>query len=154
LKVVPKHGLDNTNNEENNTTDTSSMKNNTLPVKAGEGMEVPMDRAEFQKEHPAIYGEVDKSGEDRGVKIERERVAAHLVLKNSDDYKDIPEVVEVIEKGIEEGRSIEATQTAMNAAMVKLMKKPGKLDEIESPGDIKGGNGADMSTAPAKRQEA
>lgn len=101
-------------------------------------MEVPEveTKSDLMKELPNVYSEV----ENDGVMKERERVKAHMGLKTSDNYKDIPEVVAVIEKGLEEGDSIAETQTAMNAAMVKLMNDPNKMAAIESPKDIKGGD--------------
>ena len=130
-------------NEQQDTSASSSV--NINPVQAGNlKTEVPMDKAELKKENPAVYDESVKDGIDK----ERERVKKLSEMKATDDYKDIPEVVAVIEKGIVEGDTIDEINTKMQAAMVKLYKKPGQIDSIESPGNIAGGD-----PAPALKTE-
>jgi hypothetical protein len=84
---------------------------------------------------------------------EKERRTALAALKIQDDYKDIPEVIAVIDKAILDGNTIEETNTMMTAAMVKLLKKPGKIDEIESPGVIKSGDPAPVTLKTEKQRE-
>lgn len=135
-------------NEQQDTSASGSVNNN--PVQAGNlKTEVPMDKAELKKENPAVYDESVKDGIDK----ERERVKALAALKTQDDYKDIPEVIAVIDKAIVEGNTIEETNTMMTAAMVKLLKKPGKIDELESPPDLTGGNPAPVTLKTEKQRE-
>ena len=135
-------------NAQQDTSASSSVNNN--PVQAGNlKTEVPMDKAELKKENPAVYDESVKDGIDK----ERERVKKLSEMKATDDYKDIPEVVAVIEKGIVEGDTIEEVNTKMQAAMVKLYKKPGKIDELESPLDLTGGNPAPVTLKTEKQRE-
>lgn len=109
------------------------------PVQAGNNStEVPKveTKAELEKELPKVYAEV----RDDGVKAERERVAVLMALKKKDEYKNIPEVVAVIDNAINDGSTMDQVQPLMMAAMVKIMKDPARVDEIESPGEIQGGD--------------
>lgn len=119
-------------------TKLSDDSKKTAPVQKGRKTEVPEveTKAELMKELPEVYAESKMDG----VKTERERVAALMALKQKEEYKGIPEVVQVIDTAIEEGNSPEEVQPLMMAAMVKIMKDPARVDEIESPGDIQGGD--------------
>ena len=102
-----------------------------------------IDSKELQEKFPAVHAETMKAGEQSGVDSERERVKALMEMSKSDNYKDIPEVVDVIMQSIEDGSSVDATQTKMNAAMVKILNDPKRASkmraELDSPGDISTG---------------
>ena len=103
-------------------------------------------KADLIKELPAVYDECVQDGVQKGlkdgVKMERERVKKLAEMKAQDNYKNIPEVVAVIDKAMIEGDSLEDTTTKMNAAMVTIMNDPAKARAaaLESPGDIQGGD--------------
>lgn len=103
-------------------------------------MEVPQvkDKKELKKELPEVYDEVLNDGVMKERESETQRRKDLAAMKAKDEYKNIPEVVAVIDKGIIEGEPIEEVRTMVNAALVTLLNKPGKIDEIESPVDITG----------------
>ena len=128
---------------------------NIKPVETGNLItEVPVEnKAELKKELPEVHDEVFNDGVMKERGEEKVRRTALAALKTQDDYKDIPEVLAVIDKAILEGNTIEETNTMMTAAMVKLLKKPGKIDEIESPGDITGGDQTQTTMKTEKLRE-
>ncbi len=103
-------------------------------------------KAELIKELPEVYDECVQDGVEKGlkdgVKMERERVKKLADMKAQDNYKNIPEVVAVIDKAMIEGDSLEDATTKMNAAMVTIMNDPAKARAAaqESPGNIQGGD--------------
>ena len=125
---------------------TGSMSDENKPVETGKSKtEVPVkNKAELRKELPAVYDEVEKGG----IMIERERVKKLSEMKAQDDYKDILEVQAVIDKAIGDGTGADAVQPLIMAAMVKIMKDPARVAELESPPVIKGGD-----PAPAMKTE-
>ena len=125
------------------------------PVETGKSIqEVPVEnKAELKKELPGVHDEVFNDGVMKERETEKERRTALAALKTQDDYKDIPEVIAVIDKAILDGNTIEEINTMMTAAMVKLLKKPGKIDEIESPEDITGGDGDKTTMSTEKQRE-
>ena len=125
------------------------------PVQTGKSKtEVPKvkDKAELKKELPDVYDEVLNDGVIKEREENKTRMSGLAEMKASEDYKDIPEAVTVIEASMVDGSSIQSTETKISAAMVKLMKKPGKIDEIESPVQITGGN-ADPVMKTEKQRE-
>ena len=126
------------------------------PEESGKSkQEVPKvkDKAELKKELPGLHDEVFNDGVMAEREKEKVRLTALASLKTQDDYKDIPEVTAVIDKAIVEGNTVEETNTMMTAAMVKLLKKPGKIDEIESPGEITGGDPVTPAMKTEKQRE-
>lgn len=118
--------------------------NNTPSTSEGKSkMEVPMTLEELKEKHPDLY----KSAMLAGANEEREensaRVKSLTEMKNRDEYKNIPEVVAVIDTAIEDGTTMEATQPLIMAAMMRVMNDPKKLQAVmaanESPEDIDGG---------------
>jgi ATP-dependent protease ClpP protease subunit len=107
---------------------------------------------ELKKENPDVYSAVMKIGADEYKAGNDERLKKLAEMKASDEYKDIPEVVDVIEAAMVSGDSVQATETKMMAAMMKVMKDPARMAALESPSDISGGNGGDET--PATHMEA
>ena len=126
------------------------------PVQTGKSKtEVPKveNKAELKKELPEIHDEVFNDGVMKEREDEKARRTALAALKTQDDYKDIPEVIAVIDKAIIDGNTIEETNTMMTAAMVKLLKKPGMIDELESPQDLTGGDPKPVTLKTEKQRE-
>jgi len=128
---------------------------NIKPAQTGKSIqEVPVEnKTELKKELPGVYDEVLNEGVMKEREAEKKRRTALAALKSQDDYKDIPEVIAVIDKAIVDGNTIEETNTMMTAAMVKLLKKPGKIDELESPDDITGGDPVKTEMKTEKQRE-
>lgn len=124
----------------------STGKPDDIPVQSGEKKpikEVPMNKAELKKENPAVHDEVRNDG----VMAERDRVKSLSEMKKKDEYKDIPEVLAVIDKAIEEGTDTNAVQPLMVAAMMKVLNDPNRMAAIESPGELQGGDSVDEKPA-------
>lgn len=119
--------------------ETPGKPDEIKPVDSGQSkMEVTVDtKQELQKEKPELYDESVKDG----VMLERARVKALSEMKAKEEYKSIPEVVAVIDKCIEDGTEMSATQPLIMAAMMKIMADPARMAAIESPEDLQGGNG-------------
>lgn len=100
---------------------------------------------ELKKENPDVYAAAMKDGAAQYKAGNDERVKALIVMKSSDEYKDIPEVVAVIDKAIEDGTDVSAVQPLMMAAMMKVMKDPARMAALESPGAL-GGSSPAVST--------
>lgn len=120
-----------------------------IPVDAGKTTKEvsSMTLDELKKENPDVYEAAMKNGADKYKAGNDERVKALAAMKASDEYKDIPEVVEVIEAAMVSGDSVQATETKMMAAMMKVMKDPARMAAIESPADIQGGDSVDEKPA-------
>jgi ATP-dependent protease ClpP protease subunit len=126
------------------------------PVETGKSKtEVPKveNKAELKKELPGVYDEVLNDGVMSERAENKERMSKLVEMKTSEDYKDIPEAVAVIEVSMVDGSSIQSTETKITAAMVKLLKKPGKIDEIESPEDLTGGDPVKPTMKTEKQRE-
>ena len=134
---------------------TGSMSDNNKPVETGKSIqEVPVKtKAELKKELPEIHDEVFNDGVMKEREENKARMAKLAEMKASEDYKDIPEAVAVIEASMVDGSSIQSTETKISAAMVKLLKKPGQIDSIESPGNITGGDPAPATLKTEKQRE-
>ncbi|MCK4818999.1 ATP-dependent Clp protease proteolytic subunit, partial [bacterium] len=72
--------------------------------------EVPMNEAELKKDNPELYAILMKKGADDERDTNNARVKALTEMKAKDEYKDIPEVSEAIDKAIMDGTSVEAVQ--------------------------------------------
>ena len=130
-------------NTDNNNNPSSNEGNST--------MEVPtMNEEELKTKHPDLYETVMKAGANRERENNSARVKALTEMKAKEEYKDIPEVVAVIDKSIEDGTTMEATQPLIMAAMMKIMKDPARMAAIESPGEIIGSNGETLKEENAK----
>lgn len=126
------------------------------PVETGNlNTEVPKveTKAELKKELPGVYDESVNDGVMKEREDEEARLKALADMKAQDEYKDIPELVAVIDKGIVEMKTVDEVRTMMNATMVTLLNKPGKIDELESPGVIKSGDPAPVTMKTEKQRE-
>ena len=103
-------------------------------------MEVPMNEEELKKDNPELYNALMKKGAEQERTANSERVKALTEMKAKDEYKSIPEVVAVIDKCIEDGTEMSATQPLIMAAMMKIMADPARMAAIESPKDIQSGD--------------
>ena len=108
--------------------------------------EVPMTEAELKKDNPELYKSLMKKGADDEREANDVRVKALAAMKAQEDYKDIPEVLMVIDNAIEGDTSVDAVQPLIMAAMMKIMKDPARMAAIESPADIAGGDGEETVT--------
>ena len=115
--------------------------------------EVPMNKEELKKDNPELYASMIKEGADNERENNNVRVKALTEMKAKDEYKDLPEVSETIDKAIMEGTTIEAVQPLIMAAMMKIMKDPARMATLESPGDIAGGDGDNLTPEPKKNAE-
>jgi ATP-dependent Clp protease, protease subunit len=107
---------------------------------------------ELKKENPDVYSAVMKIGADEYKAGNDERLKKLAEMKASDEYKDIPEVVDVIEAAMVSGDSVQATEAKIVAVMMKVLRDPARMAALESPADISGGNGGDET--PATHMEA
>lgn len=114
--------------------------------------EVPMNEAELKKDNPELYASMIKKGADDEREQNNARVKALTEMKGKDEYKDLPEVAETIDKAIMEGTAVEAVYPLITATMMKIMKDPARMATIESPGEIAGGDGEDLT--PKTKQNA
>ena len=130
-KTIVENVLTSTLDKSKKTVDSKDISSDSNNRKGNQ-----MDKAELQKENPGVYNEIL----DAGKMTERDRVKALMGLKAQEEYKDIPEVCAVIDVSIQEGKTLEETNTAMMAVMVKAFKDPDLADSTESAGDIQGGN--------------
>ena len=121
------------NSKSSNNTNTNKPKK---PEQSGKSAEDIMDKAELKKDNPAVYNDTVQDG----VKVERDRVKELTTMKTRDEYKDIPEVVAVIDKGIAEGNKPDEVLTMVNATVFKLINDPKRVESQESPGAIQGGD--------------
>jgi|GEM_PF-2243101 len=141
-----------------NTKTVSKSKNDTNNLNNPEDL-IVKNKADLIKELPAVYDECVQDGVQKGiqdgVKMERERVKKLADMKAQDNYKDITEVVAVIDKAMIEGDSLEDATTKMNAAMVTIMNDPAKARAaaIESPGAIQSGNKQNAVTQTKRIRE-
>ncbi len=118
------------------------------PAQAGDTEENKvMDKNELMKDSPQVYAESKADG----VAEERERVAALAAMKKEDQYKELPEVLVVIDECIENGKTADQAQPLMVAAMMKIMKDPARMAVLESPGDLGGEGGENASTETRSR---
>lgn len=102
-------------------------------------MEVPMNEEELKKDNPELYETLMKKGAEQEKEANSARVKSLTEMKAKDEYKSIPEVLAVIDKCIEDGTEMSATQPLIMAAMMKIMADPAKMAKLESPGNIDGG---------------
>ncbi len=123
------------------------------PGKTTQEVNPVMTLDELKKENPDVYTAAMKAGADEYKAGNDERLKKLAEMKASDEYKDIPEIVEVIDAAMLSGDSVQSTETKMMAAMMKVMKDPAKMAAIESPADISGGEGAE-DDKPATHMEA
>ena len=96
-----------------------------------------MNIDELKKEHPEIHAEAMLAGVDQ----EKERVNSLLEMKSKKDFEGIPEISDRIEEGIKNGETINAVEIGVMA----ILKTPGTMAAVESPGDID--TGEDLSTS-------
>ena len=123
-------------------TNTTGKPGIITPSSEGKSkMEVPVDTLEeLKKEKPELYKAAMKQGADKEKEGNSERVKALTEMKKDDDYKDFPEVLEVIDNAIMNGGTTETVTPKINIAIMKIMKDPARMSAIESPGDISGGD--------------
>lgn len=124
--------------DDNKSNKTINKNKTKKPDQSGIKAEDIMDKVELKKNNPAVY---DDTVQD-GVKIERDRVKELTAMKLRDEYKDIPEVLTVIDKAVAEGLKAVEVQPLIMAALLKVTNDPAKKKaaEQESPGDIQGGD--------------
>jgi ATP-dependent protease ClpP protease subunit len=103
-------------------------------------MEVPMTEEELMKDNPTLVETLMKKGAEQEKEANSARVKSLTEMKGKEEYKSIPEVVEVIDKCIEDGTEMSATQPLIMAAMMKIMADPARMASLESPEDITGGD--------------
>ena len=134
--------------------DVSNM-NTVKPVKAEKikptpvrksKMEVPMteeELAKFKKDNPEAYQAMMKEGREQEKASNSERVKSLTEMKAKDEYKNIPEVVAVIDKCISDNTTTAEAQPLVMAAMLAMVNDPKKMQALmsaqESPEDITGG---------------
>ena len=125
------------------------------PVQTGKSKtEVPVEnKAELMKELPGVYDEVLNDGVMKEREENKARMSKLAEMKASEDYKDIPEAVAVIEISMIDGSSIQSTETKLTAAMVKIFKNPARVDTLDSPGNIAGGDPANPGMTAEKQRE-
>lgn len=142
--------------------DMSTTKPNTTgkpetitPSSEGKSkMEVPVDTLEeLKKEKPELYKAAMKDGADKEKEGNSERVKALTEMKKDDDYKDFPEVLEVIDNAIMNGGTTETVTPKINIAVMKMMKNPEMVAALESAGDIDGGGGNPPANETDKIEE-
>lgn len=125
-------------------TNTTGKPEIIKPTSVGNSnMEVPMNEeelAKFKKDNPEAYQAMMKEGRDQEKTANSERVKLLTEMKKDDDYKDFPEVLEVIDNAIMNGGTTETVTPKINIAIMKIMKDPARMSAIESPGDISGGD--------------
>ena len=114
--------------------------------------EVPMTKEELKKESPVEYEAIMKEGADSERGKNNERVKALTAMKADEDYKDMPEILEVIDKAIMDGGTVETVTPKITIAVMKIMKDPARMAKIESPGSITPGDGEDLT--PETKQNA
>ena len=61
-------------------------------------------------------------------------------MKKDEDYKDVPEIQEVLDAAIMGAETVDSVIPKINLAVMKIMKDPARMSAIESPGNITGGN--------------
>jgi ATP-dependent protease ClpP protease subunit len=126
-------------------TETPGKPDEIKPSSEGKStMEVPMNEeelAKFKKDNPKAYEAMMKEGADREKERNDERVKALTAMKQDDDYKDMPEILEVIDKAIMDGGTVETVTPKITIAVMKIMKDPARMAKIESPDDITPGDG-------------
>lgn len=111
-------------------------------------MEVPMNEEELKKDNLELYKSIMKKGADSERDGNDERVKTLTLMKANEDYKGMPEVIEVIDNCIADNTTAEGANPLIMAAMMKIMKDPARMAALESPGDIGSGDPADP--APGK----
>ena len=94
------------------------------------------NKKELINELPVVYDECVQDG----IKIERERVKALTAMKTRDEYKDIPEVLAVIDKAVDEGLESDQVSAMIVAVVLKVANDPARAKAAaqESPGAIQG----------------
>ena len=135
-------------------TETPGKPDEIKPAPVGNlKTEVPMNEEDLKKDNPELYKSLMKKGAD-GERVKNDaRVKALTEMKAKDEYKDIPEVAETLDKAIMEGTAVEAVYPLITATMMKIMKDPARMAAIESPGDITGGDGDKTTTTKTKQRE-
>ena len=98
------------------------------------------NKADLIKELPAVYDECVQDGVTKGIKIERERVKKLTAMKTMDEYKDISEVLAVIDKAVDEGLESDQVSAMIVAVVLKVANDPARAKAAaqESPGAIQG----------------
>ncbi len=132
-------------------TETPTIKVDEIkPTSVGQSkMEVPMNEEELKAKHPELYESVMKSGAKQEKDSNSERVKALTEMKKDEDYKDVPEIQEVLDSAIMGTETVDSVIPKINLAVMKIMKDPARMSAIESPGAITGGNGEEAET-PSK----
>jgi len=103
-------------------------------------MEVPMNEEELKKDNPELYDALMKKGADQEKDSNSARVTALTEMKKDEDYKDVPEIQEVLDNAIMGTETVDSVIPKINLAVMKIMKDPARMASIESPGDIAGGD--------------
>lgn len=105
------------------------------PASGGENNKggVRMDKDKLKNEHPAVYDEVEKAGEVKGVEGEKARVKSLLALKEKYKGKAASAIVgDIVDKAIAEGSTELQALTDINVALSN-----GNIQaSLESPGAI------------------
>lgn len=134
--------------------ETPTKVDENKPTSVGKSkMEVPMNEEELKAKHPELYDSVMKAGETKERDTNSARVKALTEMKKDEDYKDIPEIQEVLDSAIMGTETVDSVIPKINLAVMKIMKDPARMSAIESPGDIQGGNTKTVETSTKKNAE-
>lgn len=137
--------------------ETPGKPDEIKPVLTGNNHTEELDvktKAELMSELPEVYNE---SVQD-GVMKEREENKARMValneMKKDEDYKDLPEVIAVIDEAIMGTGDVNTVLPKINIAVMKIMKDPARMAALESPADIGGGDGEEPAPAVTTKEQA
>lgn len=116
--------------------------NTNIPSSEGKSiMEVSrMTEEELKKDNPELYNTLMKKGADNEREVNSARVKALTEMKNDKDYKDLPEIQEVLDNAIMGTDTVDSVLPKINIAVMKIMKDPARMAAIESPQAIQGGS--------------
>ncbi len=122
-----------TRNNQQTRKDYKKIGTRTYDIKA-------LAKAEFIKKHPVLYDSWVKEGREKGQAMERERIGKLIAMKKQPEFYDIPQVVAVIDKGIEDGTTPKEIQPLIMKALLKVRNDPARAKAAadESPPDIGG----------------
>ena len=112
-----------------------------LPAKVIEPAKktVNVSKEDLKRAKPKIYAESIQDG----VMLERARIGKLIEMKKRPEYSNIPLIVAVLNRGIEDGTSLDGIQPLIMDALLKTRSDPAKAQASfeESPPNIKGGDG-------------
>jgi ATP-dependent protease ClpP protease subunit len=91
---------------------------------------------ELKEKHPEIHAAVMAEGTKAGIDQEKEREKKRLedlvAMKSKDDFKDIPQALERIDKGISDGETVHQVELGLMA----VLRDPAVKAVQDSPGDV------------------